>query len=144
MIFGSDRDQLRRFFIEAWARHRERRPLDPLSAQIVEVVEVHPEYQPLLIEPETALGVEFTPEQSRTNPFLHMSLHIALREQATTDRPPGIATIHHRLTASLGRHEAEHEMLECLGEALWQAQRSGQLPDEAAYLECLRRLAGRC
>ena len=33
-------------------------------------------------------------------------------------------------------------MIECLAEALWQSQRSGQPPDEAAYLAALRRTAG--
>jgi hypothetical protein len=83
----------------------------------------------------------YTPEQGQSNPFLHMGMHLAIREQAGTDRPPGIRAIHAALAQRLGDpHEAEHRMIECLGEALWNAQRAGTAPDEAAYVAALRRL----
>ena len=88
-----------------------------------------------------ALERDYTPEEGQTNPFLHMGLHLAIREQVSTNRPAGIASVHRSLAVKLGDvHEAEHAMIECLGQALWQAQRSGLPPDEAAYLESLRRL----
>jgi hypothetical protein len=90
---------------------------------------------------EQALAAEFTPEGGRENPFLHMGLHLAIREQVATDRPPGINEIHEKLSARLGdAHAAEHAMLEPLAEALWEAQRSGLMPDEQVYLERLRKL----
>jgi hypothetical protein len=91
---------------------------------------------------KAALAADFSPEGGRQNPFLHMGLHLAIREQVSTDRPAGIALVHRNLAARLGdAHAAEHAMLEPLAEALWQAQRSGLPPDERAYLERLTRLA---
>lgn len=136
------RGSLRRMYVEAWRKHRERLPVEPVEDQIIRVVELHPEYAPVL-ETESALERDYTPEDGQTNPFLHMGLHLAIREQVATDRPPGIAEVHRTLAARLGDpHAAEHAMIECLGEALWQAQRAGRAPDEAAYLEALRRRAG--
>lgn len=140
MIFGNDRERLRRHYLEVWARRRRGLPLDPLGAQIAQVIEEHPEYQALLEDAERALGAEFTPEAGRSNPFLHMGLHLAIREQVSTDRPAGILAAYRELAARHGAHEAEHRIMECLGEALWQAQRSGTLPDEARYLDCIRAL----
>jgi len=136
------REGLRRMYIEAWRKHRESRPLEPLEDQIVRVLEDHAEYHPVVESGVEALDRDFTPEGGRTNPFLHMGLHLAIREQVATNRPAGIAAVHADLSRRLGdRHEAEHRMIECLGEALWRSQRSGLPPDEAAYLDALRRLA---
>jgi hypothetical protein len=140
-----DRGGLRRHYVEAWRRHRAGLPLEPLQHQLVSLIERHPEYHGLLEHDAEALGRDWTPESGQANPFLHLGLHLAIREQVATDRPAGIAAIHRELAARLADpHEAEHRMLERLGEALWHAQRSGRAPDEAAYLESLRRLlAGR-
>lgn len=141
MFFGnSGRDELRHRYVEAWRRRREGLPLEPLDAQIADVIALHPEYHTLLESP-AATGGEFTVEQGQINPFLHMGLHLAIREQVGTHRPPGIEQVHGRLAAKLGgAHEAEHRMIEVLAETLWEAQRAGRAPDEAAYLERLRRL----
>jgi hypothetical protein len=140
-----DRSGLRRHYVEAWRRYRARVPLEPLEHQLVALVEEHPEYHGLLEHDPDALGRDWTPESGEANPFLHLGLHLAVREQVATDRPPGIAAVHRELARRLtDAHEAEHRMLERLGEALWQAQRSGRAPDEAAYLDSLRQLlAGR-
>ena len=139
-----DRGALRRLYVEAWRKHRNGRPLEPLEHQIVAVVEQHPEYHALLEDGAEAVGRDFTPEAGQSNPFLHMGLHLAIREQSATDRPAGIAAIRAELARRLANpHEAEHRMLERLGEALWLSQRTGRPPDEAAYLESLRQLLGR-
>jgi hypothetical protein len=136
-----DRGGLRRHYLDAWRRHRAGLPLEPLQHQIVEVIEAHPEYHALLEMDPDAVARDWTPESGQTNPFLHLGLHLAIREQVATDRPSGIAAIHRELARRLADpHEAEHRMLERLGEALWQAQRSGRAPDEATYVESLRRL----
>lgn len=138
-----DRGGLRRRYLEAWRRHRAGLPLEPLDHQLVEVIEQHPEYHGLLEHDPDAVARDWTPESGQANPFLHLGLHLALREQVVTDRPPGISAIHRELARRLGDpHLAEHGMLERLAEALWQSQRSGRAPDEAAYLESLRRLLG--
>jgi hypothetical protein len=138
---GQNRDQMRRMYLEAWRKFSAREPLQPLEAQLAAVIAEHPEYVTWLESGENALTAEFTPEGGRQNPFLHMGLHLAIREQVATDRPAGIAEVHQKLSARLGdAHAAEHTMLEALAEALWEAQRSGRPPDEQAYLERLRTL----
>lgn len=138
MLLPNDRQGLRAFYVEAWRKRRERLPAEALEIQVADVIEQHPEYHPLLERGQEALAQDWTPEGGETNPFLHMGLHLALREQVSTDRPQGIAALHRELAAALGRHEAEHRMAECLGEALWRAQRESALPDETAYMEALR------
>jgi hypothetical protein len=119
---------------------QQRQLLEPMEALIADVIEAHPEYHALLADNDEIKQQEFTPEQGQTNPFLHMGMHIALREQAGSDRPGGIKSIYQRLVAAKGQHEAEHAMMECLGQALWSAQRNAQAPDEADYLDCLEKL----
>ncbi|MBS0365620.1 MAG: DUF1841 family protein [Proteobacteria bacterium] len=146
MSFFQDqsRQQLRSRYLEAWRKYRARAPLEPLEAQLAAVIAEHPEYVPWL-ESATALEDEFRPEGGQSNPFLHMGLHLAVREQVATDRPAGIAQVHRALAQRLkDAHAAEHTMIEVLAETLWEAQRAGRQPDEQVYLERLRRLpAGR-
>ena len=135
------RDRLRAMYAEAWRRQREGVPLEPLQAQIVAVVEAHPEYHAALESGPDGLSRDYTPDGGKSNPFLHMGLHLAVRDQVDTNRPPGVSEVHAALTLKLSdRHAAEHRMIECLGEALWRSQASGEPPDEAAYLESLQRL----
>jgi hypothetical protein len=136
-----DRSAARRYFIDAWRKRQAGSPLEPLERAVAEVVELHPEYHNFLDDAGAAIEEEFSPERGLTNPFLHMGLHIALREQLVTDRPAGITAVYRRLLGRIGdAHEVEHRMMERLGEALWAAQRHNRLPDEAAYLESLRRI----
>jgi hypothetical protein len=135
-VFSShSRDQLRRAYAEAWAKHLARSPLTPLEAQIADVVGVHPEYQRVVSDADTAIAFEQDAAGSADNPFLHMGLHMAVREQVAIDRPPGIRELHGRLQGRLGTpHLAEHVLMESLGEELWSAQRDGRPPDEQRYL----------
>jgi len=138
---GQNRDQLRRMYLDTWRKFTARAALEPLEAQVAAVIAEHPEYVQWLEAGEAALAAEFTPESGRQNPFLHMGLHLAIREQAATNRPQGIASIHAALSKRMGSaHAAEHAMLELLAETLWEAQRNGRPPDEQAYLERLRKL----
>jgi hypothetical protein len=139
-----DRSSLRRSYLAAWHKHRAGVPMEPLEHQIASVVQQHPEYHPLLEGDAELLRRDFRPEDGQSNPFLHMGMHLAVREQVATDRPAGIAAIHDALARRLGSaHEAEHRMIDCLGEALWHSQRTGLAPDEAAYLDSLRRAVRR-
>lgn len=138
MIFGGDRDELRAMYAQSWTKHRQRQPLSPLEAQIARVIEEHPEFHAALNEP---LDRDYTIEAGEANPFLHMGLHLGVREQVATDRPSGIAAIHGRLAARTGDpHAAEHQMIDVLAQSLWEAQRRNALPDENRYLEQLHRL----
>lgn len=139
-MFSQDRDSLRRVYLEAWRKFQQQLPLEPVETQVVEVIQQHPEYQPLLDKGEAVLDRDWSPEQVETNPFLHMALHLAIREQVQTDQPPGIRQGFERLLKRLDdRLEAEHQVMECLAEAIWRVQRD-QTPFEAApYLDCIKR-----
>jgi hypothetical protein len=140
-IFPQDRNALRRMYVEAWRRHRDSLPLEPLEAHIADVVALHTEYHDLLELAENTLERDWMPEEGETNPFLHMGMHLAIREQVATNRPMGIAAIHARLLERMGApHPVEHLMMECLGATLWESQRNGLPPDESVYLEALKRL----
>jgi len=140
MFANSGREELRRRYVNAWQRRRDGLPLEPLDAQIADVIALHPEYHAFL-ESEDSTAQSFHVEQGRSNPFLHMGLHLAVREQVGTRRPAGIEAVHLRLSRQLGDvHAAEHRMIEVLAATLWEAQRGGSAPDELAYLERLRRL----
>jgi hypothetical protein len=141
LFTGEGREEMRRRYLEAWRKFSAHEPLAPLEGQLAAVIAEHPEYIGWLESGDAALLAEFTPEGGRENPFLHMGLHLAIREQVATDRPAGIARLHQELTRrSENAHAAEHRMIEPLAQTLWEAQRSGQVPDELAYLERLRRL----
>jgi hypothetical protein len=141
MIFGSDRDELRQMYVDAWQKCCAGDPMSPLESQIAQVIRDHPEYQPAMTA-ET-LDETYTPEGGKTNPFLHMGLHLAVREQIATNRPAGITKVFESLqTRARDRHTAEHQVLDCLAEVLWVAQNDNTAPDEQAYLENLRHLAG--
>ena len=142
MFANAGRDELRRRYVNAWQRHRDGLPLEPLDAQIADVVALHPEYHAQLESPD-ATQASFTVEKGQSNPFLHMGLHLAIREQVGTRRPAGIEAVHLRLSRKLGdAHEAEHRMIEVLAQILWEAQRGGTAPDEQRYLERLQGLLG--
>jgi len=142
MLFGQDRDQLRKFYCKAWESQRQGKPLEPLQAQIVSVIEKHPEYQALLEIPEQALAREYLPELGETNPFLHMSMHLAIQEQVDTNRPTGIRDLYNRLLIKTGDpHQLEHKLMECLAEMIWQAQKDGKAPDEEQYVACIKSIA---
>ncbi|MCU7796733.1 MAG: DUF1841 family protein [Candidatus Thiodiazotropha sp. (ex Myrtea spinifera)] len=140
-MFGGERDQMRQVFFEAWRKAQAGEAMEPLEQMVSSVVKTHPEYHRLLNDADKGLAKEFLPEGGETNPFLHMAMHISLLEQISTDRPPGISELNRRLTQRLGdAHEAEHQLMECLGRMLWEAQSENRMPDEAAYLDCIRRL----
>lgn len=144
LFAGADRDQLRRAWLEAWRKHRGGLPLEPLEAQLADVVSAHPEYHVLMEAGPESASRDWTPEGGESNPFLHMGLHMAVREGVATDRPPGLRAVFLALAeASASAHEAEHRLLECLAETLWEAQRAGRPPDEATFLERARRLVPR-
>lgn len=128
-------------YVNSWRKRQTNQPLEPLESAIADVISHHPEYQAILEDEEKALSHDFLPEQGQTNPFLHMGMHIAIREQLETGRPPGITDTYQLLMKKIGDpHEVEHRMMDCLGQIMWEAQRSGQMPDEKSYLECLKRL----
>jgi len=142
-IHGESRSDTRQTFFEVWTKMQEDRPLTTLETTIADVIRMHPEYHALLDQGIEVLDKDWLPEGGETNPFLHMGMHIAIREQLSIDRPPGIRAAYETL---LGKTrdvmQAEHLMLECLGETLWRAQRENRMPDEQLYLRLLKERAG--
>jgi hypothetical protein len=139
-MFAPTRDEARRFMVDAWAKYRAAQPLSGLEQKAVELIALHPEYHALLEDPEGHVARDYGPEGGEINPFLHLSLHLAVAEQLGIDQPPGIRAEFDRLRAARGDdHAALHAVLECLGETLWQAQRLKSAPDAEVYLACLRK-----
>jgi hypothetical protein len=136
---GYTREQLRRSYAEAWRKHLERMPMTPLELLIADVIARHPEYQSLVSDAHAVEAFATSAGGGAENPFLHMGLHIAISEQASIDRPPGVCDLKQALMSRLGSdHDADHMLMEALAETLWEAQRSGQAPDERRYLERAR------
>ncbi len=142
MIFTQNREEIRRFYLEAWKKEKQGVPLEPLETQLIDIIQAHPEYHQVLEQGEDSIDWEWTPEMGESNPFLHMGMHLAIREQLSTDRPPGIRSATKKLFKQIGDgHETEHQMMECLGETLWRGQRGGKAPDEQNYLRCVVKLS---
>ncbi|TAL54842.1 DUF1841 family protein [Pandoraea sp.] len=143
-MFNPSRDEVRQFFCQTWRKQREGGVLTPLESIAAEWIIEHPEYHDDLRDAGDSIGQDYTPEQGKTNPFLHLSMHLAISEQISIDQPPGIRAAYERLTQRLDSpHEAQHQIMECLGQTLWEAQRAGTPPDSAAYLERIEQLASR-
>ena len=137
------REQLRQAYADAWRKHLANVPLSALEASIAAVIRVHPEYQSL-VKDGVAPAFEVDPGSSTDNPFLHMGLHLAVRDQISIDRPPGIRAVYRRLQVRFASdHDAEHALGELLGETLWEAQRNGRPPDENRYMARARLLLER-
>lgn len=134
-MFSPDREQVREMFFGAWRKYRAGEPLAGIETLALEVILQHPEYHELLAQPECYRDKDYTDE---SNPFLHMSLHLALEEQLSIDQPPSIVVAFQKLLLNKReRHEALHQAIECLAETMWRAQRDRTPPDADAYLSCL-------
>ena len=138
-MFTPSREEARRFLAKAWSKYRAGQPLGTLEQRVVEIVALHPEYHDLVEQVESHLEREWNPDAGTMSPFLHLSLHLAVAEQLAIDQPPGIRAEYDRLRTGGDDHAALHAVLECLGEVMWQAQRTRTPPDGALYLDCLRR-----
>lgn len=139
-MFSPDRVQLRTFYRSSFEALKNGQPLEPLQGLVAQVVVEHPEYHAALEDVESA-HKDFQVAMGEANPFLHMGMHVALREQMASDRPMGILALYRTLCLKAGDpHAAEHMMMECLGEAMWRAQSNNTAPDEQAFLACVRRL----
>lgn len=140
-MFAPTREEARRFLADAWAKYRAGQALSGLETRVVGIVAMHPEYHDLVDNAEHHLDREWSPEGGAMNPFLHLSLHVAIAEQLAINQPAGICEQFERLSRSRDdRHQALHVVLECLGEVMWESQRSGTPLDGARYLDCLRKV----
>jgi hypothetical protein len=143
-MFQPSQHDVRRFFCETWAKQRAGQPLTPMETLAAGWIDEHPEYHGDLADVEAALAAVYTVDDGRTNPFLHLSMHITISEQCSIDQPRGIRQAVELLAAKRNSlHTAHHEVMDCLGEMIWASQRSGLPPDGHAYLDAERRRATR-
>ena len=143
-MFQPSQSDVRRFFCATYAQQRRGAALEPMQVLAARWVDEHPEYHAELADEAAALRALYTVEEGRTNPFLHLSMHLSIQEQMAIDQPTGIRQAVDLLAARRNSmHEAHHEVMECLGEMIWASQRSGPPPDGQAYLEAVRQRATR-
>ncbi len=143
-MFQPNQNDVRRFFCSAHAKQRGGLPLDPMEDIAARWIAEHPEYHADLADEAAALAAVYTVEEGRTNPFLHLSMHLSIEEQMAIDQPTGIRQAVQLLAAKRNSlHAAHHEVMECLGDMLWTSQRTGLPPDGQAYIEAVRRRATR-
>jgi hypothetical protein len=138
-LFNPSRDQVRQFFFDAWAKYKKQQALTDLEAIALQVIQMHPEYHLVLDAPERYMEQAYFPEMGETNPFLHMSLHLSVLEQVAINQPIGIAEIYQALKMKHGNEaDAQHDLMDCLAESIWQAQRNGQPPNSETYMHCMQ------
>ncbi len=143
-MFQPSQQDVRRFFCGAAAKQRGGAVLTPMEDIAARWIAQHPEYDADLADEAQALARVYTVEEGRSNPFLHLSMHLSIEEQCSIDQPTGIRQAVALLAARRNSlHEAHHEVMECLGEMVWASQRSGLPPDGQAYLEAVRQRATR-
>ena len=142
MLYGSKRETYRQVFLDSWRAYQEGRPLEGMQTRIVAVILRHPEYHALLSDASHGLEQDFPPEQGRSNPYMHLSLHVGLEEMLALGQPAGIVDLFDSARRKLGETGAEHLFVDCLGEMMWQAQRAGRAPELTALLPCVRRGLG--
>lgn len=140
MLFSNDRRQLRQVFFDVFSKFQQKKKLDPLEKQILAVILDHPEYHIGLSQPNNNLDQDFSTLHGQNNPFLHLALHLAIQEQIHTNRPAGIQIIYQKLLSKNcgDRLLTEHQMMECLEDVLWLAQKNQQMPDDEMFLKSLR------
>ncbi len=138
-LFNPSREQVRQFFFDAWSKFDQGTTLTGLEKLAIEVIHMHPEYHTVLKEPDKYLEQSYFPEMGQTNPFLHMSLHLSILEQLSVNQPPGIVLFYTQLKHKhQDEHSAQHDLMDCLAETLWKAQRESNTPDAESYLSCMQ------
>ena len=143
-LFNPSRDEVREFFFNTWSQFKAQKPLSDLEQITLSIIHMHPEYQPILDAPAQFKHQEYFPEFGESNPFLHMSLHLSILEQININQPIGIAGIYAALkTKHQNEHDAQHDILECLAESIWQAQRNKSALDNNTYLTLLLQKAAK-
>ena len=143
-MFNPSQEEVRRFFCDVFAKSRRGEPMEALEIIASRWIDEHPEYHADLADADAAVARVYDGQDGRENPFLHLSMHLSVSEQCSIDQPRGIRQAVELLAARRNSlHDAHHEAMECLGQMLWESQRSGRPPDGQAYVECVQRRATR-
>ena len=137
-MYNPSREQVRDFFIDTWRKHRQHEVLTPLESMALDWIIEHDEYHALLESPQ-ASQAEFSVEAGQTNPYLHLSMHLAITEQISIDHPPGIRDAYRQLIMRTNAHDAAHQIMQCLGQVVWEAQRLGTPLDNDTYIDLIKR-----
>ncbi len=136
-MFAQDRKKQREFLTKSWQKYTSNKPLEPLEEQLVSIIEIHPEFHDLI----SNIDSEYFPEQGEVNPFLHINLHLALREQISINQPKGVNKVHQKLiNQNIDPHEVEHLMMECIAEMIYISQKNNTTIDQESYLNCITSL----
>ena len=143
-MFTPSQADVRQFFCSVYAKTQSSQPLEALETIASQWLAEHPEYHADFVDVEAALAKMYDVEGGKTNPFLHLSMHLSISEQCSIDQPRGIRQAVEVLTTRRNSlHDAQHEAMDCLGQMVWESQRSGRPPDGAAYIDCVQRRATR-
>jgi len=141
-MFNPSQADVRRFFCAVHAKDRAGQPLDALETLAGQWLQEHPEYESHMGDADAAVARSYDGQDGQANPFLHLSMHLSISEQCSIDQPRGIRQAVELLAARRSSlHDAHHEVMECLGQMLWESQRAGRPPDGQAYIDCVRRRA---
>ena len=133
-MFFQDRKKQREFLANSWQKYTRNKPLEPLEKQLASIIEIHPEYHDLIGNIES----EYFPEQGEVNPFLHINLHLALRDQLSLNQPKGVKEVHQELINKYkDSHEVEHLMMECIAEMINISHKNKTAMDHESYLNCI-------
>ena len=145
MLISPEQHDIRRYFCQVYTKWCRQQPLDAMEKLLAGWMQEHPEYNAVLSQPQAAAGSVPNPDHGDgSNPFLHLSMHLSISQQCSINPPRGIRQAAELLTARLDSlHDAHHAAMDCLGEMLWDSQRSGRAPDGDAYIACVQRRATR-
>ena len=136
-MFYQDRKKQREFLANSWQKYTRNKPLEPLEKQLASIIEIHPEYHDLIGN----IDSECFPEHDGVNPFLHINLHLALRDQLSSNQPKGVKEVHQKLINHYkDPHEVEHLMMECIAEMIYISQKNNTTMDQESYLNCITNL----
>lgn len=141
-MFNPTQADVRRFFCGVRTKMLGGAPMEAIETLASLWIAEHPEYFDDLADVDAALLRDYDATPSVTNPFLHLSMHLSISEQCSIDQPRGIRQAVELLSRRLDSlHDAHHAVMECLGQMLWESQRSGRPPDGEAYVAAVQRRA---
>jgi hypothetical protein len=141
-VFNPSQADVRRFFCQTYAKHVGKQILTPLENIAARWLVEHPEYHAELNDEAAAIARDYPPEGGKSNPFLHLSMHLSISEQVQADIPAGLKMAYGLALAKMGDpHTTHHAIMEILGKVLWEAQRQKLQPDMDAFVDGVRRLA---
>jgi hypothetical protein len=135
MLYSQDRTKQRQFLAKSWQKFSNNEPLEPLESLLASIIQIHPEYHGLI----NNVGSDYFPEQGEVNPFLHINLHLALRDQVSINQPTGIKEAYDTLLEKLkDEHAVEHLMMDCIAEMIFSSQKNNTPLDHQAYFKCIQ------